>query len=122
MDKFGSLSIIAHMILMLPHPFKFQQQQQHHHHHHHHHQLPQKPSSISTTTIKRFLLYRPLEGFSDWISPTSKVYRGITPQFKIFLQIAFMTLGGCIWAEKRYNEYIDLVRRIKRAERERSRW
>jgi hypothetical protein len=63
------------------------------------------------------LFYRPLEGFSEWISPTARVYRGLTPQFKVFLQIAVMTLGGCIWAERRVNDYIELVRRIKRAER-----
>lgn len=58
-----------------------------------------------------------MEGFSEWISPTARVYRGLTPQFKVFIQIAIMTLGGCIWAEKRVTEYIDLVRQIKRAER-----
>jgi len=28
-----------------------------------------------------------------------------------------MTLGGCIWQEKRVSEYIDLLRKLKRAER-----
>ena len=45
------------------------------------------------------------------------MYRAVTPQFKILFQIAFMTLGGCVWAEKRVNEYAELVRRMKRMER-----
>lgn len=58
-----------------------------------------------------------MEGFSRWISPGSRIYRGLTPQFKVFLQVWAMTLGGCIWQEKRVTEYIDLMRNLKRAER-----
>lgn len=112
--KFGSVSILAHMILALPHPFVFS--------------APSppaypatqprpRPSIFSRDYLRSRLFHRPLEGFSSWISPGSRVYRGLTPQFKVFLQVAAMTLGGCIWQEKRVTEYIELVRRIKRAER-----
>lgn len=111
--QFGSVSIFAHMIMNLPHPFIFsppappstQTQSR------------SRPSPFSRDYIRSRLFYRPLEGFSEWISPGSRVYRGLTPQFKVFLQIAAMTLGGCIWAERRVTEYIELMRRIKRAER-----
>ncbi|RHZ51869.1 uncharacterized protein CDV56_101020 [Aspergillus thermomutatus] len=121
--RFGSVSILAHMILMLPHPFKFsppaaapstpQSQSQ-----------PPSPSSTRPRTspfskayLRSKFIYGPLEGFSEWLSPTARVYRGLTPQFKVFLQIAAMTLGGCIWAERRVNEYINYMRKVKRAER-----
>lgn len=61
--------------------------------------------------------YQPLESFSESLSPASRVYRGLTPQFKVFLQIAVMTLGGCVYAERRVDQYIKLVRKVKRAER-----
>ncbi|KAF9884331.1 hypothetical protein FE257_001844 [Aspergillus nanangensis] len=120
--QFGSVSILAHMIMKLPHPFKFSpdatpptlsQSQS---------SSPSSPpksklSYFSKAYLRSRFFYRPLEGFSDWLSPASRVYRGLTPQFKVFLQIAAMTLGGCIWAERRVNDYIDLIRRTKRAER-----
>lgn len=43
------------------------------------------------------------------------VYRGLTVQFKIFIQLSAMTLGGCIFAEKRVSEFNDMVRRRNRA-------
>ncbi|KAH3264126.1 hypothetical protein KXW23_005249 [Aspergillus fumigatus] len=115
---FGSVSILAHMILMLPHPFKFSPTAATPSH------PPASPSSSRPKTL-RFskdhlrskFIYGPLSGFSEWLSPTARVYRGLTPQFKVFLQIAAMTLGGCIWAERRVNEYIDFMRKVKRAER-----
>ncbi|KAJ5248979.1 hypothetical protein N7468_000430 [Penicillium chermesinum] len=112
--RFGSVSILAHMIMNLPHPFVFSEPtppstQTHA-------QRP-RPSIFSRDYLRARLFHRPLEGFSDWVSPTSRVYRGLTPQFKVFLQLAVMTLGGCIWAERRVTEYIELMRRIKRAER-----
>lgn len=76
-----------------------------------------RPSPFSRDYLRSRVFYRPLEGFSEWLSPASRVYRGVTPQFKVFLQIAAMTLGGCIWAERRVTEYIELMRNIKRAER-----
>jgi hypothetical protein len=63
------------------------------------------------------LFYRPLGVLSESLAPASRVYRGLTPQFKVFLQIAVMTLGGCVWAEKRVTEYLDVLRRARRAER-----
>lgn len=36
-------------------------------------------------------------------------------QFKVFLQIAAMTLGGFIAAERRVKEYEDFIRRRNRA-------
>jgi hypothetical protein len=51
------------------------------------------------------------------------VYRGLTVQFKVFIQISSMTLGGCIFAEKRVSEFNDSVRRRNRAlERSRRAW
>ncbi|KAJ9663545.1 hypothetical protein H2198_000811 [Neophaeococcomyces mojaviensis] len=43
------------------------------------------------------------------------IYRGLTIQFKVFIQLSAMTLGGCIFAEKRVSEYNDMVRRRNRA-------
>ncbi|CAI7572637.1 unnamed protein product [Penicillium bialowiezense] len=113
--RFGSVSILAHMILSLPHPFVFS--------------APTPPAHPSTQPRPRLsifsrdylrsrLFHRPIEGFSSWISPGSQIYRGLTPQFKVFIQVGLMTLGGCIWQEKRVTEYINLVRNLKRAERQ----
>ncbi|EAW08651.1 uncharacterized protein ACLA_095840 [Aspergillus clavatus NRRL 1] len=116
--RYGSVSILAHMILLLPHPFKFSSSTTTPAH------SPSqpgassaRPSLFSKEYLRSRLVYRPLEGFSEWLSPTSRVYRGLTPQFKVFLQIAAMTLGGCIWAERRVNDYIEFMRKVKRAER-----
>ena len=76
---------------------------------------PRRTFSSSLTS----LFQRPLTSLSKSFAPSSKVYRGLTPQFKVFLQIAAMTLGGCLWAEQRVTEYSDAVRRMKRAERRR---
>lgn len=43
------------------------------------------------------------------------IYRGLTVQFKIFIQLSAATLGGCIFAEKRVSEYNNMVRRQQRA-------
>lgn len=43
------------------------------------------------------------------------LYRNLTLQFKVSIQLASMTLGGCIFAEKRVSEYNDMVRRRNRA-------
>ncbi|OJJ43788.1 hypothetical protein ASPZODRAFT_135813 [Penicilliopsis zonata CBS 506.65] len=115
--KFGSVSILAHMILSLPHPFVFSKPASPPTSATH--PAPQ-PSPLSRASLQSRLFYRPLEGFSEWLSPTSRVYRGLTPQFKVFLQIAAMTLGGCLWAEHRVNQYIEIMRRVKRAERRRA--
>ena len=109
------------MILFLPHPFTFasnarppsqsqsqpQAQQP----------RPARPAPFSPTSLRTRYLYRPLEGFSSWIAPKARVYQGLTPQFKVFLQIAGMTLGGCVWAERRVAQYTDFMRKVKRVER-----
>lgn len=47
----------------------------------------------------------------------------MTVQFKVFIQLSAMTLGGCIFAEKKVTEYNDAVRRRNRAiERSRQAW
>ncbi|KAL4782264.1 hypothetical protein BJX76DRAFT_292905 [Aspergillus varians] len=115
--RFGSVSILAHMIMSLPHPFKFSSSSAAGPPQHMQEQSQRRPSPFSMERIGYRLFYRPLEGFSEWLSPTSRVYRGLTPQFKVFLQIAAMTLGGCIWAEHRVNDYIKVIRKVKRAER-----
>ncbi|EAS37446.3 uncharacterized protein CIMG_02800 [Coccidioides immitis RS] len=111
--RFGSLSIIAHLILILPHPMHFAD----------HTPAPPSPSSASSSPfrgrrpINLASVYRPLMSISESIAPISRVYRGLTPQFKVFLQISAMTFGGCIWAEKRVQEYLDVMRKVKRAKR-----
>ncbi|KAH0846783.1 hypothetical protein AYO21_07852 [Fonsecaea monophora] len=51
------------------------------------------------------------------------VYRGLTIQFKVFLQISAMILGGCIFAEKRVGEFNEGIRRQRRAlDRSRRAW
>ena len=42
-------------------------------------------------------------------------YRRLTPQFKAFIQISTMTLGGCIYAERGVSEFNEVVRRKNRA-------
>ncbi|EGD90415.2 uncharacterized protein TERG_06643 [Trichophyton rubrum CBS 118892] len=106
--QFGALSILAHLILSLPHPMHFTSSTSNAANG----KPPPPPKPMPTP-----LIYRPLVSFSNSIAPMSRVYRGLTPQFKTFIQISIMTLGGCIWAEKRVGEYLDVVRKIKRAER-----
>ncbi|BCS17909.1 uncharacterized protein APUU_10737S [Aspergillus puulaauensis] len=115
--RFGSVSILAHMIMILPHPFKFAPSSTAGPPQHMQEQAQPRPSRFSKEFIQSRLFYRPLEGFSEWLSPTARIYRGLTPQFKVFLQIAAMTLGGCVWAEHRVNGYIKTLRKVKRAER-----
>ncbi|KAL5334775.1 hypothetical protein BJX70DRAFT_402222 [Aspergillus crustosus] len=115
--RFGSVSILAHMIMILPHPFRFSPTHAPGPPQHMQERARPRPSIFSKEYIRSRLFYRPLEGFSEWLSPTARVYRGLTPQFKVFLQIAAMTLGGCVWAEQRVNDYIKEIRKSKRAER-----
>lgn len=123
------------MILILPHPFTFtshnarppQPQPQPH-------QQAQEPSSPRAAAggfrrggmgtgsnlvdyLRARYVHQPLEGFSQWISPTARVYQGLTPQFKVFLQMSVMILGGVVWAERRVTEYIDFMRKVKRVQR-----
>ncbi|KAJ5902505.1 hypothetical protein N7495_003033 [Penicillium taxi] len=115
--RFGSVSLIAHMILMLPHPFIFSKPTTSTSPTTTKSSPQPRPSIFSGDYIRSRLFHRPLEGFSEWISPSSRVFRGLTPQFKVFIHMAIMTLGGCIWAEKRYMEYTALMRKMKRVER-----
>lgn len=110
------MSILAHMILIMPHPFTFEaaapptapaKPQE----------PPRRPSSFSPSALRNSFVYRPLSSLSESLAPASRVYRGLTPQFKVFLQIAVMTLGGCVWAEKRVGEYLNALRKVRRAER-----
>jgi hypothetical protein len=51
------------------------------------------------------------------------VYRGLTLQFKVSLQLSAATLGGCIFAEQRVSDYNNMVRRQQRAlDRSRRAW
>ena len=57
------------------------------------------------------------------LNRVNPIYRGLTVQFKVFIQISAMTLGGCIFAEKRVTEYNNVVRTRNRAlERSRRAW
>ncbi|MCJ1378790.1 hypothetical protein MMC17_001889 [Xylographa soralifera] len=47
----------------------------------------------------------------------SPVYRALTVQFKLFIQMSGMTLGGMVEADRRLRDYESLVRRRKRVER-----
>ena len=38
------------------------------------------------------------------------VYRGLTIQFKAFIQLSSMTLGGCIFAERKVTDFNNMVR------------
>jgi hypothetical protein len=108
------MSILAHMILMLKHPFTFENGG------------GSGGAGGSTATgraaaafprwMQRNLVWRPLAVLSAHVAPASGVYRGLTPQFKVFLQLAAMTLGGCVWAERRVAEYTAATRARRRAE------
>jgi hypothetical protein len=51
------------------------------------------------------------------------VYRRLTPQFKVFIQLSSGMLGGCIFAERAVTDYNDSIRRRNRAlERSRKAW
>lgn len=114
------MSILAHLILVLPHPFTFDN--------------ASPPTNTNTTTststsasskkspfsahgVRQHVFYRPLASLSESLAPMSRIYRGLTPQFKVFLHIAVMTLGGSIWAEKRAGEYMEMLRKKRRLER-----
>lgn len=50
-----------------------------------------------------------------FLSRIHPVYRGLTPQFKVYLQLSAGLLGGCIFAEKAVVEYNDSIRKRRRA-------
>jgi hypothetical protein len=49
------------------------------------------------------------------LQATHPVYRRVTIQFKVFIQIAALTLGGVIFAEREVSDYNDMLRRRRRA-------
>lgn len=52
----------------------------------------------------------------------SPVYRGLTFQFKVFIQMSGMVLGGYLEADKRVRLFEHRVRLQKRAERDHAVW
>ncbi|KAF2755948.1 hypothetical protein EJ05DRAFT_83370 [Pseudovirgaria hyperparasitica] len=52
----------------------------------------------------------------------SPVYRGLTIQFKVFLQMSFMTFGSIVGAEKRLRQHELDVRREKKFKRDAEVW
>lgn len=60
-----------------------------------------------------------LGGLGQFMSP---LYRGLTIQFKVFLQMSGMILGGCIEADSRIREYEAKVRIQKRMMRDQVVW
>lgn len=52
----------------------------------------------------------------------SPIYRGLTFQFKVFLQMSGMILGACLEADHRIREYEAQVRMRKRIVRDRAVW
>ena len=47
----------------------------------------------------------------------SPIYRGLTIQFKVFLQMSGMTMGGMIEADRRLRAYEWKMHAIRKAER-----
>jgi len=60
-----------------------------------------------------------LAGAGYFMSP---VYRGLTIQFKVYLQMSAMILGGCLEADHSIREYEAKVRMHKRLMRDREVW
>lgn len=52
----------------------------------------------------------------------SPVYRGLTVQFKVFLQMSAMTLGGMIEADRRLIKHEQYVRVEKKVARDQEVW
>ncbi|KAI1505663.1 hypothetical protein F5X99DRAFT_367331 [Biscogniauxia marginata] len=52
----------------------------------------------------------------------SPVYRGLTIQFKVYLQMSGMILGGMIEADNRVRRYEQRVRIQRRVARDRAMW
>lgn len=52
----------------------------------------------------------------------SPIYRGLTLQFKVFLQMSGMIMGSCLEADHRIREYEAKVRMQKRILRDRVAW
>ncbi|KAI9646598.1 hypothetical protein NHQ30_004593 [Ciborinia camelliae] len=52
----------------------------------------------------------------------SPIYRGLTIQFKVFIHMGFMVMGGSLEADRRIREYEARVRMEKRLIRDRAAW
>ncbi|KAL2068092.1 hypothetical protein VTL71DRAFT_16190 [Oculimacula yallundae] len=52
----------------------------------------------------------------------SPIYRGLTIQFKVFLQMSGMILGACLEADSRVREYEAKIRMERRMLRDRAVW
>ncbi|OIW29769.1 hypothetical protein CONLIGDRAFT_680584 [Coniochaeta ligniaria NRRL 30616] len=52
----------------------------------------------------------------------SPLYRGLTIQFKVYIQMSGMVFGGMIEADYRLREYEARVRMQKRIQRDRAMW
>lgn len=52
----------------------------------------------------------------------SPIYRGLTIQFKVYIQMSGMVFGGMIEADHRLREYEARVRMQKRIQRDRAMW
>lgn len=50
------------------------------------------------------------------------MYRGLTVQFKVFLQMSGMTAGSVIEADKRMREYERRARRMRKLRRDHEVW
>ncbi|RFU26888.1 hypothetical protein B7463_g9446, partial [Scytalidium lignicola] len=52
----------------------------------------------------------------------SPVYRGLTIQFKVFIQMSFMVLGGSLEADRRIRTYEARLRMAKRIKQDKAAW
>ncbi|KAH8821556.1 hypothetical protein F5884DRAFT_93078 [Xylogone sp. PMI_703] len=52
----------------------------------------------------------------------SPIYRGLTIQFKVFIQMSFMVLGGSLEADRRVRAYEARLRVEKRLKQDRAAW
>ncbi|CAG8962056.1 hypothetical protein HYALB_00010249 [Hymenoscyphus albidus] len=52
----------------------------------------------------------------------SPIYRGLTIQFKVFIQMSGMIMGACLEADRRIREFEVRVRMQKRIMRDRAAW
>ncbi|MCJ1439138.1 hypothetical protein MMC27_008529 [Xylographa pallens] len=76
-----------------------------------------KGAAVGATKYGLPLALLALVGLS--ISP---VYRALTVQFKLFIQMSGMTLGGMVEADRRLRAYEGAVRQRKRVERDEAVW
>lgn len=60
-----------------------------------------------------------LAGVGYYFSP---VYRNLTFQFKVYLQMSGMTIGGCIEAERRVREYERRAMRMRKIKKDAEVW